>query len=77
MFVSCDKPQMFWLNPRSCVVFVCFQKYTSGEMLTGELKQELITVMQKLVAQHQKQRAKVTDEMVRQFMTPRKLNFKY
>lgn len=48
--------------------------YTKGELLTGYLKKELIEVLQRLVATHQENRAKVTDEVVRQFMTPRKLN---
>jgi len=49
--------------------------YSSGKMLTGELKQELIKVLQELVGNHQEARAKVTDDVVKQFMTPRKLNF--
>lgn len=51
--------------------------YTSGEMMTGDLKKELIHVLQKLVGEHRKNRANVTDEMVKKFMTPRKLNYKY
>jgi tryptophanyl-tRNA synthetase len=31
-----------------------FQKYGSGKMLTGELKQELIKVLQNLVGAHRK-----------------------
>ena len=45
-------------------------------MLTGHLKKELITVLQKLVGEHQERRSKVTDDLVREFMTPRSLNFK-
>lgn len=45
-------------------------------MLTGELKKELIDVLQKLVGEHQERRSKVTDDIVREFMTPRSLNFK-
>ena len=45
-------------------------------MLTGQLKKELIAVLQKLVGKHQERRAKVTDDVVREFMTPRSLNFK-
>lgn len=30
-----------------------------------------------MIAQHQEQRKQVTDETVKQFMTPRPLNFKY
>ncbi|XP_065833309.1 tryptophan--tRNA ligase, cytoplasmic-like [Oscarella lobularis] len=51
------------------------EAYEKGEMLTGELKQILIQVLQELVAEHQRRRAEVTDEMIREFMTPRKLNF--
>ncbi len=45
-------------------------------MLTGELKSELIQVLQKLVVEHQERRKTVTDEVVCQYMTPRALNFK-
>ena len=45
-------------------------------MLTGELKKTLIEVLQKLVKEHQDRRANVTDEVVKQFMTPRALNYK-
>ena len=45
--------------------------------MTGSLKMELIEILQKLVGDHRKKRAEVTDEMVRQFMKPRKLKFDY
>ena len=45
-------------------------------MLTGELKAELIGVLQKLVGEHQERRKTITDELICQFMTPRPLNFK-
>lgn len=51
--------------------------YTSGELLTGYLKKELIEVLQKIVGDHRNRRAVVTDDMVKQFMTPRKLNYQY
>ncbi|WAR18821.1 SYWC-like protein [Mya arenaria] len=51
--------------------------YTSGELLTGYLKKELIEILQKIVTQHRENRLKVTDDIVKQFMTPRKLNFQY
>lgn len=47
--------------------------YSSGELLTGFLKKELIEVLQKLVANHQEKRAEVTQEVIKNFMTPRKL----
>lgn len=51
------------------------KKYSSGELLTGFLKKELIAVLQNLVASHQEKRKSITDEIVKQFMTPRALNF--
>ena len=50
-------------------------KYSSGEMLTGEVKKELIGVLQKLVRNHQEKRAAVTDEMVKEFMRVRELEW--
>jgi len=51
--------------------------YTSGELLTGDLKKELVTVVEKIVGEHQKQRSLVSEDMVRAYMEPRKLNFDY
>lgn len=51
--------------------------YSSGAMLTGELKTALIEVLQPLVAEHQARRKEVTDEVVKEFMTPRKLTFDF
>jgi len=51
--------------------------YSSGEMLTGELKKELIAILQKLVAEHQERRKTITDDVVLEYMKPRKLNFSY
>nr|KAG5711916.1 hypothetical protein BaRGS_026357 [Batillaria attramentaria] len=53
------------------------QDYTSGELLTGHLKAELIGILQKLIAEHQERRAKVTDEVVQRFMKVRKLKYNY
>nr|XP_054758087.1 tryptophan--tRNA ligase, cytoplasmic-like [Lytechinus pictus] len=52
------------------------EEYSSGRMLTGELKKELITILQKMVADIQERRKTVTDDLLKEFMTPRKLNFK-
>ncbi|XP_005104465.1 tryptophan--tRNA ligase, cytoplasmic [Aplysia californica] len=51
--------------------------YTSGELLTGFLKKELIGVLQKLIGEIQERRKTVTDEVAREFMRPRKLKFDY
>uniref|UniRef100_A0A8D3CKD6 Tryptophan--tRNA ligase, cytoplasmic n=1 Tax=Scophthalmus maximus TaxID=52904 RepID=A0A8D3CKD6_SCOMX len=51
------------------------QDYTSGALLTGELKKILTETLQPMIAQHQERRKQVTDETVKQFMTPRPLNF--
>lgn len=45
--------------------------YGAGEMLTGEVKAELISVLQALVARHSKARAMVTDSVVNTFMAQR------
>jgi len=51
------------------------QDYRSGQLLSGFLKKELIDILGPLVTNHQKARVLVTDEIIKQFMTPRKLNF--
>lgn len=67
---------------RACTAASCglsppAQDYTSGAMLTGELKKELIEVLQPLIAEHQARRKEVTDEIVKEFMTPRKLSYDF
>ncbi len=49
--------------------------YGSGAMLTGEVKKELIELLQTMVADHQRLRALVTPEVVQQFMQVRALEF--
>ncbi|KAK9884099.1 hypothetical protein WA026_005039 [Henosepilachna vigintioctopunctata] len=51
--------------------------YTSGALLTGELKKILIDTITPIVKHHQEARAKVTDEILQKFMTPRKLAFNF
>uniref|UniRef100_A0A9J7Z5K3 Tryptophan--tRNA ligase, cytoplasmic n=1 Tax=Cyprinus carpio carpio TaxID=630221 RepID=A0A9J7Z5K3_CYPCA len=51
------------------------QDYSSGALLTGELKKCLIETLQPMIAAHQERRRLVTDEIVQQFMSPRKLHF--
>ncbi|OXA42933.1 Tryptophan--tRNA ligase, cytoplasmic [Folsomia candida] len=53
------------------------QDYTSGKMLTGELKAVLIKELQEMVADIQKRRAVVDDALVEQFMTPRPLQYSF
>lgn len=50
-------------------------EYSSGRMLTGEIKAILIGVLQELVAKHQEARSKVTEEIIDQFMSVRKFDF--
>ena len=52
-----------------------FSDYTSGELLTGFLKKELIDVLTPIILDFQAKRQLVTDEIVKEFMTPRPLNF--
>ncbi|XP_028677102.1 tryptophan--tRNA ligase, cytoplasmic-like [Erpetoichthys calabaricus] len=51
--------------------------YSSGALLTGELKKYLIDILQPLIAAHQERRKQVTDDVIKQFMTPRKLAFDF
>ena len=51
------------------------ERYARGEMLTGEVKQRLIDVLVPMVEGLQAARAKVTPEMVREFMAVRPLDF--
>lgn len=53
------------------------QDYSSGALLTGELKKILIDTLQPMIAAHQEKRKEVTLETVKQFMTPRPLDFNY
>ena len=64
-----------WIIPVLPLVFALAQDYESGQLLTGDLKKQLISVLQDLVTRHQERRALVTDEVVQRFMTPRALRF--
>lgn len=48
------------------------QEYTSGQMLSGQLKKEAIEVVQRVVGDHQARRELVTDDIVREFMRAEK-----
>jgi len=52
-------------------------KYGSGEMLTSEVKKDLITLLKDFIAEHQRKRAEVTEEMIDEFMRPRPLKMPY
>lgn len=45
-------------------------------MLTGELKKILIDTIQPVITEHQKRKQFITDEDVRNYMTPHPLKFK-
>ncbi len=51
------------------------QEYSSGRMLSGEIKKELVQVITPLILEHQRARATITDDIVRAFLTPRRLEF--
>lgn len=51
--------------------------YSTGDLLTGELKQILIGVITPILEDHQERRAKISNEVLKHFMTPRKLCFNY
>ncbi|KAI5964027.1 WRS1 [Candida theae] len=47
--------------------------YRKGEILSGEMKKECITVLQEFVGAYQERRSKVDDQVVEKFMKPHKL----
>lgn len=48
--------------------------YKTGKLLTGEVKARLIEVLSPMVAEHQKRRAEVTNEVVKAYMNIRPLH---
>lgn len=44
-------------------------------MLTGEIKNELVQELVPIILEHQRRRAAVTDNDVKAFFTPRRLEF--
>ncbi|KAI1918533.1 tryptophan--tRNA ligase [Ophidiomyces ophidiicola] len=52
------------------------ESYRKGELLTGELKKLAITLLQAYVKDFQERRKEVTDDILKQFMTPRKLEWR-
>ncbi|KAI9039971.1 tryptophanyl-tRNA synthetase, partial [Aspergillus affinis] len=53
-----------------------YKSYKSGELLTGELKKMAIETLQKNVLEFQEKRKLSTDEVLNEFMRPRKLEWK-
>lgn len=51
------------------------QNYRKGTLSTGDLKKRCIEELQKFVSAFQERRALVTEEIMREFMTPRKMEF--
>jgi tryptophanyl-tRNA synthetase len=49
--------------------------YSSGAMLTGEVKKELIGVLTELVTAHQERRKNVTEDILKEYMSVRNLEF--
>ena len=58
----------------TAIDYLILKEYEAGRMMSGELKGELISVLQQLVSGHQEKRKTITDEVVTQYMTPRNLN---
>uniref|UniRef100_A0AC35EUX7 Tryptophan--tRNA ligase n=1 Tax=Panagrolaimus sp. PS1159 TaxID=55785 RepID=A0AC35EUX7_9BILA len=53
------------------------QKYSSGQMLSGEIKALAVAAVQKVIAEMQERRKAVTDEMVQEFAKVRPLDFTF
>ncbi|XP_040567867.1 tryptophan--tRNA ligase, cytoplasmic [Lepeophtheirus salmonis] len=51
--------------------------YTSGELLTGFLKKEVIDLLTPIITEHQEKRNSISDDDVKKFMTPRSLSTKF
>jgi tryptophanyl-tRNA synthetase len=52
------------------------EEYKKGTLLTGDMKKECITMMQGIVKNFQEKRAKISDELLMEFMEPRRLEWK-
>jgi len=51
------------------------EEYSSGRMMSGEIKKELVDVLVPFILNHQHARTFVSEEVVQAFMTPRPLEF--
>jgi tryptophanyl-tRNA synthetase len=52
-----------------------YSDYSTGKMLTGEVKKELIDIIQVMVVEHAERKAQVTPEVIADFMRVRPLEF--
>ncbi|KAI9699858.1 MAG: hypothetical protein M1820_007033 [Bogoriella megaspora] len=52
-----------------------YDEYKAGKLLTGELKKICIEIVQEYVKGFQERRAAVSDEILQEYMTPRKLEW--
>jgi tryptophanyl-tRNA synthetase len=57
------------------VYFYIKKEYSSGRMLTSQVKQTVVDILVQKVYEHKMARAAVTDQVVRTFMTERPLIF--
>ena len=71
--VSCEWLQFFLEDDERLATIL--RDYASGAMLTGEVKKELISVLQAMVQEHQEKRAQVTAEVIQAYMEVRPLVF--
>ncbi|KAL3070334.1 hypothetical protein niasHS_016161 [Heterodera schachtii] len=53
------------------------EQYTSGAMLSGQLKAIAIETVQGIVSELQTRRKAISDDVVREFTTPRKLGYDF
>lgn len=71
--VSCEWLSFFMEDDERLAQIL--KDYGSGAMLTGEVKKELIGILQEMVKEHQERRAQVTEDVLREFMSVRPLEF--
>ena len=57
--------------------FFFLQDYSSGAMLSGEIKKILIEKLTRVVLGHQTSKKSITEDIVRGFLTPRQLVFDF
>eukprot|EP01022_Parablepharisma_sp_SALTPOND_P033063 TRINITY_DN88123_c1_g1_i1.p1 TRINITY_DN88123_c1_g1~~TRINITY_DN88123_c1_g1_i1.p1 ORF type:complete len:507 (+),score=56.27 TRINITY_DN88123_c1_g1_i1:1657-3177(+) len=50
------------------------RKYQKGELLTGEVKAKLVAILQEFVSNHQKNKAKIDESVLKSFMEVKKID---